>query len=104
LLCEWNYGGSLEALAACQLAIIRTKDVERVLRGRNLMQEVSWMYAQIFHAALIRCKPPTADWPSDISIPVGSYDEIVVSADASLSIFLSLIAHSMWRVTRSAKC
>ena len=101
LRCEWNHVGSLEALAACQPAIIRTKDVERVLSGRSLMHEVSSMYAQTFHAALIRCKPPAADWPSDIKIPAGSYDEIVVSADASLSIFLSLIAHSMLRATRT---
>jgi len=101
LRCEWNHVGSLEALAACQLAIIRTEDVERVLSGRSLMQEVSLMYARTFHAALISCKPPTAEWPSDIKIPAGSYGEIVGSTGASLSIFLSVIAHSMLWATRT---
>jgi len=96
---HWTHVGTLEAVSACELLMLKADQFLAELSEHKVLGRINCHYAKSFLARLISAVPPEVPWPNDLSVPFTEYDEIVCSMDVEMRSFIGMVSFEMYQQT-----
>ncbi|CAK0822917.1 unnamed protein product [Prorocentrum cordatum] len=79
LWCHWIHVGHAQASDATELAELHIEPFIEAVDQDSAGSELVRAYGVQFHRRLQSAKPPTADWPDDLQVPMTDWSDIVFS-------------------------
>jgi len=89
---DWTHVGTLEAMTDCLVLTIDITQLPTSLSMSRALASIAREYCKQFHARVVLAKPPHANYPTDIEVPLTSYEDLVVSMPQALQVAIGLQA------------
>lgn len=89
---KWTHVGTMMAESTCQLMALHADGVLSLINKHRLIQEITLEYAQQFLRCVHSARPPTAAWPTDVTIPFTEFGDILLSMKPAGQVAVGLIS------------
>lgn len=78
---KWHHVGTAQAITLCSVLHMECEGLVELLRKRGAVGHIVKQYGREFHRCIVTAKPPEAQWPDDLSVPLTGFEDIVMSFD-----------------------
>lgn len=78
---QWHHVGTAQASALCSVLRMQGDGLGEVLRKRGGIGHITRQYGREYFQCVVNAKPPEAQWPDDLAVPLTAFEDIVMSMD-----------------------